>query len=504
MTKEADKVPKVFISYSHDSPDHKRWVANLATRLRENGIDVVLDQWDLGLGDDVPKFMEKSVTEADRVLMICTEKYVHKADEGSGGVGYEAMIVTGELVQNLGTSKFIPVIRQGSAKPVVPKSVGTRLYVNLSHGQSFQEQFDQLLRELHKEPRTSKPPLGKNPYSSASVNVAPAGAKSEAVSLGSLEAVTADVAKTYNAALEITRQEDLIAWRILIRDARKSIPEQLAKWRAKYERQGLPSRNERDLLMGAASEGIVIFAPLFSIALAGVVSGKAKFNNQIAILDDVLFPKDWNRSGSTDIAGLPETAAFVYQALHGATSLLTEQLPLAIRLAREKIGEGARPSSVQLYKTSEIIGWPYTLGGNSKIAWDFMWELPERWPWLTQIFGDVDDYRVAFCAYNISLNILELADLIADRQTELLESGDMRLDVPFRTPAMPTEIVRRAYRLLLRNPSQVRDIWASRNVAEGDMKRVWPKWIVYTTRIVRKEYPFGDIHMVHERLLEDL
>ena len=119
-------------------------------------------------GDDVPKFMEKSVTAADRVLMICTEKYVHKANEGSGGVGYEAMIVTGELVQNLGTSKFIPVIRQGSAQPLVPKSVGTRLYVNLSHAKNYQEQLDQLLRELHNAPRIPKPPLGRSPFSKGS------------------------------------------------------------------------------------------------------------------------------------------------------------------------------------------------------------------------------------------------------------------------------------------------------------------------------------------------
>ena len=65
-------------------------------------MDVILDQWDLGLGDDVPKFMEKAVGDADRVLMICTEPYVHKADEGKGGVGYEAMIVTGELVSKRG------------------------------------------------------------------------------------------------------------------------------------------------------------------------------------------------------------------------------------------------------------------------------------------------------------------------------------------------------------------------------------------------------------------
>lgn len=47
--------PKIFISYSHDSLDHKKWVLNLATRLMHAGIDTILDQWDLRLGGDLQK-----------------------------------------------------------------------------------------------------------------------------------------------------------------------------------------------------------------------------------------------------------------------------------------------------------------------------------------------------------------------------------------------------------------------------------------------------------------
>jgi hypothetical protein len=37
--------PQVFISYSHDSDEHKNWIIQLATRLRSNGVDVILDVW---------------------------------------------------------------------------------------------------------------------------------------------------------------------------------------------------------------------------------------------------------------------------------------------------------------------------------------------------------------------------------------------------------------------------------------------------------------------------
>lgn len=161
---EYQKSPKVFVSYSHDTPDHKKWVAELASNLVINGVDVILDQWEVSLGDDVLKFMERSVSDADRVLMICTEDYVKKADEGKGGVGYEATIVTGELVRDLGTSKFIPVVRQAKGHTLLPRSVSTRIYIDLSENQKGEEQFELLLRALHKIPVSRKPPLGKNPY----------------------------------------------------------------------------------------------------------------------------------------------------------------------------------------------------------------------------------------------------------------------------------------------------------------------------------------------------
>ena len=76
--------PKVFVSYSYDSETHKHWVLALATRLVVNGVDIVLDQWDPTLGSDLPRFMETGLIGANRVLAICTDQYVEKANAGRG------------------------------------------------------------------------------------------------------------------------------------------------------------------------------------------------------------------------------------------------------------------------------------------------------------------------------------------------------------------------------------------------------------------------------------
>jgi hypothetical protein len=70
--------PKVFISYSHDSDDHKAWVRKLAEDLRLNGVDATIDQWEVGPGTDLVAFMEREVTTSDRVVVICTPPLCRK------------------------------------------------------------------------------------------------------------------------------------------------------------------------------------------------------------------------------------------------------------------------------------------------------------------------------------------------------------------------------------------------------------------------------------------
>ena len=156
-------IPKAFISYSHDSPEHKNWVLDLATRLRSSGIDAAIDQWDLSPGDDLAHFMESQLTAADRVLMVCTEKYVQKANAGIGGVGYEKMIVTAALLSRIDSNKVIPLIRQ-TVGATLPTFLQTKLYIDFSRPDQFEFSFDELVRTLHNAPLFEKPPITKSPF----------------------------------------------------------------------------------------------------------------------------------------------------------------------------------------------------------------------------------------------------------------------------------------------------------------------------------------------------
>lgn len=103
----------VFISYSWDSEAHKKWARRLAEQLRADGIDVITDQTHLQLGARSTEFMERSVRESRFVLVVCTPEYKYRFDYRKGGAGYEGNIITGEMVNEIGKNKFIPLPQEG-------------------------------------------------------------------------------------------------------------------------------------------------------------------------------------------------------------------------------------------------------------------------------------------------------------------------------------------------------------------------------------------------------
>jgi hypothetical protein len=92
---------RVFVSYSHDSAEHAERVLALADRLRRDGLDAWIDQYDPEPEDGWPRWMVDEIDKADRVLAICTQTYRRrfegKETKGGQGVDWEGAILTDEL-----------------------------------------------------------------------------------------------------------------------------------------------------------------------------------------------------------------------------------------------------------------------------------------------------------------------------------------------------------------------------------------------------------------------
>lgn len=164
---QMSSAPRVFISYSWTSREHQQWVLDLATQLRENGVDIIIDKWDLKEGNDAIAFMERMITDPDirKVIVVLDCGYSEKADSKKGGVGAESQIISPEVYAKTDQNKFVGVISELDAdgKPFLPAFYKSRIYIDLSSSDLYGTNFDQLLRWIFDRPAFPKPPLGKAP-----------------------------------------------------------------------------------------------------------------------------------------------------------------------------------------------------------------------------------------------------------------------------------------------------------------------------------------------------
>ena len=128
--------PKIFISYSWNRQKTQDDVIELATRLVHDGVDVILDKWDLKEGHDKYAFMESCVSDEsiDHVLIICDQAYQERADDRKGGVGDETVVISPEVYGNMKQTKFIPLIfeRNENDEPFMPAYLRTCVHKRLS------------------------------------------------------------------------------------------------------------------------------------------------------------------------------------------------------------------------------------------------------------------------------------------------------------------------------------------------------------------------------------
>jgi TIR domain len=159
--------PRVFISYSWSSAEHEQWVLDLATQLRDNGVDAILDKWDLKKGHDANVFMEQMVTDptVQKVIIVSDSVYAEKADGRRGGVGTETQILSPQIYAKAKQDKFVVVIPEVDAdgKPFLPAYYRSRIFIDLSSEEIYPQNFEELVRWIFDKPIHPKPQIGKPP-----------------------------------------------------------------------------------------------------------------------------------------------------------------------------------------------------------------------------------------------------------------------------------------------------------------------------------------------------
>lgn len=152
----------VFISYSWDSKEHKKWVKKLADALVNKGIYTLLDEYVSG-GVSLPLFMTHGIQRANKVLVIGTKNYVQKMMQIGTGAGFEGSIITSALFENIATNKFIPCLRSGDFNESFPPLIKNSKGFDFRDDAKFEQELDNLSREIWGCPINQRPKLGDIP-----------------------------------------------------------------------------------------------------------------------------------------------------------------------------------------------------------------------------------------------------------------------------------------------------------------------------------------------------
>ncbi len=133
--------PRVFISYAWGSSDVQEWAKSLTNKLCEHGVNARLDKYHLKPGNDMPQWMTDEIIKADKVLLICDEFYAEKANVRKAGVGWETMIVQGDMLTQGSNNKYI-AISYGNFDKSIPIYMKSKLAMSK---EEVDNNFDNLL-----------------------------------------------------------------------------------------------------------------------------------------------------------------------------------------------------------------------------------------------------------------------------------------------------------------------------------------------------------------------
>jgi hypothetical protein len=140
---------RVFISHTSTTEPAVAWVKELALFLIEHGIQARLDRFHLRRGMDLPQWMCNELGLASKVIVICDEAYKKKADGRLGGVGWETMIIQGD-VANLPpeSTKYQVIVREEEMSKGLPMYLRTRYGFLAPPSDNTQSFRQELVREL--------------------------------------------------------------------------------------------------------------------------------------------------------------------------------------------------------------------------------------------------------------------------------------------------------------------------------------------------------------------
>ncbi|KIG13771.1 hypothetical protein DB30_07617 [Enhygromyxa salina] len=158
-----DQPPRVFVSYSDDTPLHAKRVLELAQWLRTQGIDAHIDQFEESPEEGWPRWVYTQMRESEYVLIACTRGYLERCEgevprghRANRAVKFESHLSLQEIHDAEGRNrKFIPLVfDQDDIGECVPMPLRSATHYRMP------DQRNDLYRRLSDQPKIRPAPLG--------------------------------------------------------------------------------------------------------------------------------------------------------------------------------------------------------------------------------------------------------------------------------------------------------------------------------------------------------
>lgn len=151
----------------------------------------------------------------------------------------------------------------------------------------------------------------------------------------------------------------------------------------------------------------------------------------------------------------------------------------AYQLAITKIQQKHSRQTESLFTQTCFTGWPHSLRHSCTIAWRFLDETVNSWPWLTKAFGSYVGCKSAIASYYFLLNFLNY--IVAIRENYLTLPPEKRpmfvMSSPLCFLLWEGEIVSGGYRTFLKHSSLLKKIIEANGITSTQFKELWPEWI---------------------------
>ncbi len=153
------KAPSCFVSYAWGDAAHERWVERLANDLKNQGVLVILDQWESNaLGSNVARFVTRA-HESDYVLVVGTPEYLRKRNNLSADDPHHGYVVSAEadlferrLVSGSEEVKasVVPILAQGKVETSLPPLLQGRSWADFRNEKYYFVSLFELVLTLYR------------------------------------------------------------------------------------------------------------------------------------------------------------------------------------------------------------------------------------------------------------------------------------------------------------------------------------------------------------------